>query len=167
MAVSSSSLLLALRASWRRKTLTLLFPFAFTTSFFAVCSLSCLSSNTFTNKYYSLLHHLRSQLPSSPFVRYHVYLPTHLLTNTALYCTMSNLKSLSRLDDQKKMRFALISLAFVVKVRSVSVHGMKRVGRGTNIAIQSMESSPNYCLSVFVSVHLDATATLRLRQRFY
>jgi hypothetical protein len=46
LAVSSSSLgrlLLGLRTSWTRKTLTL---FAFTTSLAAVASLSCLSSNT-------------------------------------------------------------------------------------------------------------------------
>jgi hypothetical protein len=36
------------------------------------------------------------------FVRYHVCLPTHLLTNTALYCTMTTLKSLSRLDDHQE-----------------------------------------------------------------
>jgi hypothetical protein len=36
------------------------------------------------------------------FVRYHVCLPTHLLTNTALYCSMTTLKSLSRLDDHQE-----------------------------------------------------------------
>jgi hypothetical protein len=36
------------------------------------------------------------------FVRYHVCLPTHLLTNTALYCTMTTLNSLSRLDDHQE-----------------------------------------------------------------
>ena len=36
------------------------------------------------------------------FVRYHVYLPTHLLTNTALYCSMTTLKSLYRLDDHQE-----------------------------------------------------------------
>jgi hypothetical protein len=35
-------------------------------------------------------------------VRYHVCLPTHLLTNTALYCTMTTLNSLSRLDDHQE-----------------------------------------------------------------
>jgi hypothetical protein len=36
------------------------------------------------------------------FVRHHVCLSTHLLTNTALYCSMTTLKSLSRLDDHQE-----------------------------------------------------------------
>jgi hypothetical protein len=35
-------------------------------------------------------------------VRYHVCLPTHLLINTALYCTMTTLNSLSRLDNHQE-----------------------------------------------------------------
>jgi hypothetical protein len=84
-----------------------------------------------------------------------------------------------------KIKFAVIALAFVVKVR-VSVcyeksgtiinicsnraclrrQGtfMKRMGQGTDIAMQSMQSYPIPCMSVFVSVclcilNMDATAT--------
>jgi hypothetical protein len=146
LAESSSSLgrlLLALRASWRRKTLKLL---AFTTSFFAV-------------------------------FRYEVYLPTHLLTNTALYCTMTTLKSLSRLNDHQEdeicsylaclhcqgtcectwCTFIAIVWAFSTNVDTSRVlvrwivtvpfvdstyvrTWSKRVGRGTDLAMQSIES---------------------------
>jgi hypothetical protein len=43
---------------------------------------------------------LRSQLPSSPFVRYRVFLPTHLLTNIALYCIIADAQTIIYINAQ-------------------------------------------------------------------